>query len=120
MRSQAKMIIITVIALLVGIIGGLFLGSELASRVWYRMSKPLVVATGQQAFAVLTMLDRKDEAKLRELMEMEIDSTLLSLRAMHEKNPFDSDDPTMKVFERLQNYRKEHPRAISAIVPKGQ
>ena len=80
------------------------------------MSRPLVAATGYQAFTVLTLLDRKQEATIRESMEMAIDSTLLSLRAMQEKDPFDSRDPMLKVYERLLNYRREHPRPIAAII----
>jgi hypothetical protein len=112
-RIEGKSIGIAVVGLLVGAVAGGALGFEMASRIWHRMSKPLIAATGSQAYNVLTLLDGNEEGKAREFLELEVDSTLLSLRVMEANEPFASGDPTSLVYKRLREYRTAHPRAAS-------
>jgi hypothetical protein len=103
MRQRALIVVVSLAALIVGAVGGAALGVELSSRFWYRMSKSLTVASGQQALVVLTLLDKKDEVTLRHLMEMEIDGTLLTLRTMETAERFAPNDPSSDI-ELAQNY----------------
>jgi hypothetical protein len=59
---------------------------------------------------VLTLLDRKEDSRLRERMEMDIDATLLLLAEIEARGPFERGDPTALVAERLRKYRADHPR----------
>jgi hypothetical protein len=111
MRERAKVIVVGIVALAAGVA----LGFVASSWVSYRMSQPLPTATGQQALAVLTLLDKKDEATLRRLMEMEIDGTLLTLRTMDRAQHFEPKDPMSRLYGDLKQYRQEHPR-----VPVGE
>ncbi len=112
MQQQTKTVVVGLVALVVGFVGGAALGAEVSARIWYGISKPLTVATGQQALVVLTFLDKKDEATLRHLMEMEIDGTLLTLRTQH----FGSNDPMSRLYADLKHYRQLHPGADVANV----
>ena len=117
MQQRTKAVVMGLAALVVGIIGGAAIGAEVSAKAWYGMSKALTVATGQQALLVLTLLDKKDEATLRHLMEMEIDGTLLTLRTMETAQHFAPSDPMSQLYERLKQYRQQHPGAGVTKVP---
>src|SRR4030095_14191006 len=109
MYSTRKMLLIAGIALIVGGGGGTIVGFELSSRFWYRMSRPTLAAAGVQAYGLLTLLDRKEESRVRELLELEVDSTLTVLRAQKESGSWTPGDPLALTYERLESYRREHP-----------
>src|SRR5215475_669262 len=105
MHQRTKIIVVGLAAFVVGVVGGAVFGAEVTARIWFGISKPLSVAAGQQALIVLTFLDKKDEVALRHLMEKEIDSTLLTLRALETAHRLDSDDPMSRLHEDLKHYR---------------
>ncbi len=109
MRSSAKLIVVALTGFAIGAIAGVPVGFELSSRIWARMSRSLSVATGNQAYNTLVLLDAHKHQELRHYLETEIDSTLASLQAMRAQKPFATDDPVGKLNERLLTYRREHP-----------
>jgi len=109
MYSRLKVILIAGITLIVGAIGGTMAGFELSSRFWHRMSQGTAAFPGTLAYISLHLLDRKEEVKLREFLEMQIDSTLSYLRAEEASGSLVPDTPTIQLYEDLRRYRKEHP-----------
>ncbi len=109
MQQRTKLIVASLLAFALGATGGGVLSWQVAGWVWYRISIPLVVATGAQALSVVTLLDKKDEASLRQVMELEIDNTLSTLRTIEATRPFAPDDPMGGTYERLKEYRRLHP-----------
>jgi hypothetical protein len=109
MYSRLKVILIAGIILIVGAIGGTVIGFELSSRFWHAMSQGTEAAPGALAYFALGSLDRKEEAKLREFLEFEIDSTLSYLRAEEASGSLVPGTPTIQLYEDLRRYRKEHP-----------
>ena len=110
MHKRSQLALVAVLAFLVGLVGGGFLGFEWSSRIWLRMSIPLMTSTGNQAHVVLTLLDQKKDAQLRETMEGQIDDTLETLRTLNERKLLPTGTPTSQLFRRLQAYRTAHPR----------
>jgi hypothetical protein len=96
MYSTRKMTLIAGTALIVGAVGGALVGFELSSRFWYRLSRPSIAATGVLAQGLLTPLDKKDESGVRELLERQIDSTLVSLRAEKANGSLTPGDPLVR------------------------
>jgi len=109
MYSRLKVILVAGITLIVGSVGGTVIGFELSSRFWHRMSIGTAAAPGALAYGALGLLDRKEEAKLREVLEFEIDSTLSYLQAEEAGGSLVPGTPTVQLYERLRSYRKEHP-----------
>ena len=118
MHNRRNVIVAASVALLVGAVGGAILGAEVATRICHRVLQPVLVASGNQAYTVLTLLDGKEESRLREQMEMDIDATLLLLKEIEARGPFEPGDPTALVAERLKQYRGNHPRI--AVQPSEQ
>jgi len=112
MHSPTKMLGVGIFAFVIGVGSGIVAGFELASRLWYRRSLPSISADGHQALGVLMLLDRKEDGKVRDLMEMQIDSTLVSLRAM-QLNGSLNDKVMLRVYDELKEYRAKHPRTGS-------
>ena len=115
MHSTRKMILVAGIALIVGATGGSIVGFELSSRFWYRMSRPSLVATGVLAHGVLTLLDKNEESRVKELLETEIDAALVYLRAEKASGSLPPADPLALTFERRESYRREHPRGARSL-----
>ena len=118
MHNRRNVIVVASVALLIGAVGGAILGFEVATRVCHRLFQPVLVASGNQAYTVLTLLDRKEDSRLREQMEMEIDATLLLLKEFEARRMLEPGDPTALVAERLKKYRGNHPR--TAVQPSEQ
>jgi hypothetical protein len=109
-RSNIRPVVIwALVALALGLAGGFYLGFEVASRFWVRMSQPTFVSAGNQAHNVLRLLDRGEEGKLRRMLEMEIESTLLYLHTLETKGELDPNSSASTVYARLKRYRDEHP-----------
>jgi hypothetical protein len=117
MKPRTRIVVVGLVAFVIGVAGGAAVGAELTTRFWYGLSKPMTVATGQQALVVLTLLDKKDEVTLRHLMEMEIDSTLAALNTMETAQHFGPDDPMSRLYQDLKRYRELHPEAGGARAP---
>jgi hypothetical protein len=110
MKSGTKLVLVGSITFAIGLVGGGAAGLEIASRISLRLSQPLMTASGHQPFVVLTLLDRREESKLRDFLEMDIDATLLSLRTMEKDGSIDPTSPIWLVYSDLKEYRAQHPK----------
>jgi hypothetical protein len=110
LRGSLKIVAAAIAGLIIGAGAGGVIGFRLASGIWARMSHSSSAATGDQAYNVLLLLDQGKNVELRDYLEAEIDSTLLSLHAMQAAGSLSSDEPLARVAERLSEYRSEHPR----------
>jgi hypothetical protein len=103
--------ILTVVAsLAVGTVAGGFVGFQIATRIWARLSRPLFAATAGQAYTVLSLLENGKEAEARGVLEREVDSALVTLRATASNEP---NDRVARLYEQLEEYRRQHPHSPS-------
>jgi len=114
MPPKAKLFVVGALAFMAGVLGGGIGGFEVGVRVMQRLLSSGVTATGNQAHVVLTLLDRREEGRLRDLMESEIDSCLQTLSEVETREGFSAGAPQKVLYERLKQYRLGHPsRAAS-------
>ena len=95
-------IICTALGLVVGAVGGFFVGEQVG-KVWLRFWHESMVQQGYQAYTVLGLMEQGESERLHEYLENEVDSAL---------ELFDSEEftKTGRYYERLQEYRSTHPR----------
>ena len=107
--SRTKTIAIADGAFVAGAVAGGVAGLDLGATLTHRVLEPLVTASAGQAHAVLLLLDRKQQDRARWFLELQIDSGLKALEARAAKRPFAPDDPQLKLYEELKQYRETHP-----------
>ncbi len=102
-----------VVALAVGAVGGAVAGFELGASYGvnqtHRVLGPLSTAAASQAYVVLSLLEKNEAARVRKLLEGEIDSGLMTLNALKVNERQDPGDPQVILYERLRDYRETHP-----------
>jgi hypothetical protein len=113
MRSWLKTLGVAFAGVALGATAGAAVGFQVASNTWARMSRPLTVASGGQAYNAIVLLDENKQSQLRDYLETEIDSTITSLRGMQANALFSVDDPLARLNERLVAYRNAHPRHLN-------
>lgn len=120
MRNSVKVVAAGLAGLTLGAIAGALAGFELSSRTWDRMSRPLLVATGNQAYNALILIESNRTDELRSYLEVEVDSALSSIQAMEAKGQLASGDPIARLNDRLVAYRRDHPHPTPPSPAAGQ
>ncbi len=113
MPTTRKTVAITVVGFLVGALAGGAGGLELGVWLTHRVLRPVLTASAGQAYMVLTLLDRKQEGKLRQMMELEVDAGISMLDTMETEGHLRPSDPQSSLRDQLKEYRRTHPRGNS-------
>ncbi len=109
-RRVLPFVVTAFLAFVLGAAGGFLGGMKIASDIWARLSRPSMVGSGSQALNVIQLLDSGENARLRDYLESEIDSTLTFIESIDATGGLNEDEITRGVFDRLARYRNEHPR----------